>query len=111
MTAALRLAPPVSDSMPDGGMAVIQKSRSKVLVQSFGSGEAFRAFFLSSFARWLQLNFRGPEHVASVFGVRHQTALNWWNGRNCASGDTIGVVFLTFPSAVEWFLAEWRLQE
>ena len=98
---------PVS-SYGQGAPAFAQKSQPKVLVQSFVVCDGFREFFLSSFARWLQLNFRGPEQVASVFGVRHQTALNWWNGRNRASGDVVGMVFLTFPLAQAWFLAEWE---
>jgi hypothetical protein len=85
-----------------------QKSRPKVPVQGFEASDGFREFFLASFARWLQLNFRAPEQVAAVFGVRHQTALNWWNGRNRASGDVVGLVFLTFPAATAWFLAEWE---
>lgn len=68
----------------------------------------FRDWFVPVFARWLQANFETIEHVARAFRVRHSTAANWWNGRNCLSGDVAGIVFLTFPAAVSWFLAEWK---
>lgn len=68
----------------------------------------FRDWFMPAFARWLQVNFQSREHVARAFGVRHSTASNWWDARNCAGGDVAGIVFLTFPAAVGWFLAEWR---
>lgn len=71
-------------------------------------GAAFRAWFAPAFARWLQVNFRDAEAVAATFGVRYQTALNWWNACNRASGDTVALVFLTFPQAVAWFLSEWE---
>lgn len=141
-----RSFPPLN-SLPcaDVGTAGSQKSRSKVLVQSFGkdfsaselaSGVAhqrardiaqpqiagdtrplplaaddFRIWFLPTFARWLQANFRDPETVAASFNVRHQTALNWWHGANRASGDTMALVFMTFPQAVGWFLAEWEARD
>ena len=72
------------------------------------AAEEFRDWFVPVFARWLQANFETIEHVARAFRVRHSTAANWWNGRNCMSGDVAGIVFLTFPAAVTWFLAEWR---
>lgn len=71
-------------------------------------GAAFRDWFAPAFARWLQLNFSSHELVATTFGVRGQTALNWWNAANRASGDTVALVFLTFPHAAAWFLAEWE---
>lgn len=108
MSAARRLSVPRDAySWGDAGPVPGQKSRPKASVQDLGS-DGFRDFFMTAFARWLQLNFRTPEQVAATFDVRHQTALNWWNARNCASGDTVGVVFLHFPAAVAWFLAEWE---
>lgn len=68
----------------------------------------FRDWFVPTLARWLQDNFEDIEHVSRAFRVRHSTAANWWNGRNCLSGDLAGIVFLTFPAAVGWFLSEWR---
>ena len=70
--------------------------------------EEFRDWFCPAFARWLQLNFENPVHVGRAFGVRHSTAQNWWNGSNRATGDMVAIVFLTFPSAVAWFMAEWE---
>lgn len=117
---------PLHSPRPEGGMAATQKSRSNVLAQNSGAeprpvavagggradqalaAEGFRDWFAPAFARWLQANFRDPEMVAALFGVRYQTALNWWNGAHRASGDTVALVFLTFPQAVAWFLAEWE---
>lgn len=119
---------PSVHSLPrgDDGTAGIQKSQSNVFPQSSGAGalpgrveggdrlaqvieaERFRDWFAPAFARWLQENFRNPELVATLFGVRYQTALNWWSGANRASGDTVALVFLTYPQAVAWFLSEWE---
>lgn len=71
-------------------------------------GAAFRAWFAPAFARWLQSNFRDAEMVAATFGVRYQTAQNWWNGAHRPAGDTVALVFLAFPLAQAWFLAEWE---
>lgn len=68
---------------------------------------AFKTWFAPKFAEWLQGNFRSPEHVAYLFGVRNSTAWNWWNGDNRASGDAVALVFISFPDAAAWFLAEW----
>lgn len=70
--------------------------------------DGFGNWFLPALSRWLQANFANIEHVSRAFGVRHSTARNWWNGQNCASGEAVGVVFLTFPAAIAWFMAEWE---
>lgn len=70
--------------------------------------DAFRRWFAPRFAAWLHENFRSPEQVALVFGRDVRTAQNWWVGRNTASGDVVGLVFLNFPAALAWFLAEWH---
>lgn len=136
MNAASPRSFPLADSLPrqksDTGAA--QKSWSNVLPQSFGpaardlagsdahtrarelaarrqvavAGEAFRNWFAPAFARWLQINFSDAEAVVSTFGVRYQTALNWWNAAHRASGDTVALVFIAFPHAVAWFLGEWE---
>lgn len=123
---------------PEIGTSPAQKSRSNVLPQSFGAEDGqrasdmvaspahqraralaarvtpvcaapdFRDWFAPAFARWLQSNFISPEVVAAEFGVRYQTALNWWNAGHRASGDTVALAFLTFPDAVAWFLHEWE---
>ena len=76
--------------------------------QSAVAGDAFRDWFAPAFASWLQINFRDAESVAATFGVRYQTALNWWNAAHKASGDTVALVFIAFPHAVAWFLGEWE---
>lgn len=100
----------------DGGTDAAQKSQSNVLAQKSWrdqpvlsvAAEGFRDWFAPAFARWLQSNFRNPEQVATLFGVRYQTALNWWSGAHRASGDTVALVFLAYPQAVAWFLSEWE---
>ncbi len=94
----------------------VPKSQTGVSGQSFGrvipldmiDGNEFRSFFVVKFAQYLQANFRNPEAVATAFGVRHTTAVNWWNADNRASGDVVGRFFMAFPDAVAWFLQEWE---
>ncbi|WP_347311389.1 hypothetical protein [Defluviimonas sp. SAOS-178_SWC] len=73
--------------------------------------DRFRDWFIPAFARWLRANFRSPEMVARTFDVNPRTAANWWNGDNRACGDRIGFVFLAYPQAIAWFMAEWKRQE
>lgn len=68
----------------------------------------FRDWFAPAFAAFLHANFASPEVVAVQFGVRFQTALNWWNADHRASGDTVALAFLSFPDAVGWFLQQWE---
>ena len=49
----------------------------------------FRAFFASRWSEFLHENYRNPEEVAVEFGVRFQTALNWWNGANKPGGEFV----------------------
>jgi hypothetical protein len=67
----------------------MQKSLSKVF-----EPRSFRAFFAMRFAAFLQANYRNPEEVAVVFGVRYQTALNWWQGINRPSGDVVAMAYM-----------------
>lgn len=67
----------------------------------------FRAWFRVAFARYLQENFRNAEAVASSYGVRLQTALNWWHAENTASGEQVARTMLD-PAARAWFEQEWR---
>lgn len=88
----------------DDGTPAIQKSRSNV----FEATPEFRDWFRRAFAAWLHENFTGPEHVAAVYGRRYQTALNWWNADNSASGDLVALVFMSQPAAVSFFLEQWE---
>jgi hypothetical protein len=74
-------------------------------------GNEFRTWFAPKMAEWLRANFANPEQVAVAFGVRSSTAWAWWNGDNRASGDTVARMFMAFPEAQEWFLAEWEGRE
>jgi hypothetical protein len=110
----------VSDSValpPETSRALVTKSQSNLLVQSFGSNvlylrpirsDDFKRWFAPAFSRWLQEAFDSPEQVAAAFNVRNATAWNWWHGDNRASGDTVARMFMTFPEAAAWFLKEWE---
>ncbi|SIO36852.1 hypothetical protein SAMN05444722_1709 [Rhodovulum sp. ES.010] len=67
----------------------MQKSLPKVL-----DPRGFRAVFAARFSEFLRANYRNPEEVAVNFGVRYQTALNWWDGLNRPSGDVVALAFL-----------------
>lgn len=66
-----------------------QKSCSKVF-----EPRSFRVFFKARLSRFLRENYRNPEEVAVVYGVRYQTALNWWNATSAPSGDTVTILAL-----------------
>lgn len=51
----------------------------------------FRSRFADYWSRFLHQNYRNPEHVAVAFGVRYQTALNWWQGANRPTGDVVAM--------------------
>ncbi len=69
---------------------------------------AFKMWFAPKLAEYLRANFQSPEQVAYLFNVRNSTAYNWWNGDNRASGDAVALVFISFPAAAAWFMAEWE---
>lgn len=50
-----------------------------------------RARFAGYWSQFLQTNYRNPEQVAVAFGVRYQTALNWWQGANRPTGDVVAM--------------------
>ena len=60
---------------------------------------SFRAFFADRWATFLRENYRNPEHVSVVFGVRFQTASNWWQGVNAPSGYAVAMAFQTQPQS------------
>ena len=99
-------AHPVPALCPDSPGAV----RPNVLQQNFGNVHQLRQIdrdmAVQMLRRWLQENFRSPEHVAQVFRVRNATACNWWRGDHRMTGDAVMRVFLDFPSALAWFMAE-----
>jgi hypothetical protein len=68
---------------------------------------AFKAWFPQALSRYLRENYASPMVVAAVFTRDLRTAQNWWEGRNIASGDVVGLVFLTMPGAIAWFMSEW----
>lgn len=105
-----KVSPQSSVQTPREMAAGVAHGRARALAaRRAGIGGAdFRDWFAPAFARWLQINFRDAETVAVTFGVRYQTALNWWNAAHRASGDTVALVFVAFPNAVAWFLAEWE---
>lgn len=74
---------PVSSSQETHRNGPTQMSLSKVI-----DPRGFKAFFKQRFSEFLQANYRNAEEVAVIYGVRYQTALNWWQGTNAPSGDT-----------------------
>lgn len=54
----------------------------------------YRAAFADRWASFLHENYQNPEEVAHCFGVRFQTAVNWWNGTNRPSGDVVALAAL-----------------
>lgn len=111
MTAMPRLSPsPCTDSPVP--------VRSDVLVQNFDNVHRLRPIdydmAVKLVMRWLHQNFRNPEHVAQVFHVRNSTACNWWRGDHQMNGQMVMRVFLDFPAAFAFFMAErgtWEDQE
>ena len=51
----------------------------------------YRQFFAERWADFLHKNYANPEEVAVAYGVRFQTALNWWQGLNRPSGDVVAI--------------------
>jgi hypothetical protein len=59
----------------------------------FNGIDAFRRNFAEVRKAFLRENYRSPEEVAVVYGVRFQSANNWWNGDNAASGAFVAMDF------------------
>lgn len=53
-----------------------------------------RASFARRWAAFLHENYANPEEVSVVYGVRFQTARNWWGGINRPSGDVVAHAFV-----------------
>ena len=53
-----------------------------------------RVSFARRWSRFLRENYTGPEEVAVSYGVRFQTAMNWWNALNRPSGDVVAHAFI-----------------
>jgi hypothetical protein len=63
--------------------------------------EAMRLRFADLWAAFLREHYRNTEEVAHVFGVRHQTAVNWWAGTNRPTGDKVALVGRRFADWIE----------
>ncbi len=61
----------------------------------------FRARFAHYWSDFLKSNYRNAEEVAVVYGVRYQTALNWWQGANKPSGDVVALAGRAFSEFME----------
>ena len=57
----------------------------------------FRSRFAGYWSHFLRAHYARPEDVAVAFGVRYQTALNWWQGVNRPSGDVVALAFMQHP--------------
>jgi hypothetical protein len=73
----------------------VQMSQAKV----FQDIDAFRRNFAEVRKAFLRENYRNPEQVAVIYGVRFQSALNWWNGDNAASGAFVAEDFRLHPES------------
>lgn len=62
---------------------------------------SFRARFADLWAEFLRANYRNPEEVAVAYGVRYQTAVNWWQGANRPSGDVVALAGRRFAEFME----------
>lgn len=62
---------------------------------------AFRARFTHIWSEFIRANYRNPEEVAVYFGVRFQTACNWWNGVNRPTGDVVARAGRPFQDFLE----------
>lgn len=71
-----------------------QMSLTKVL-----EPRGFRLFFAHRWSQFLHENYRNPEEVAVCYGVRYQTALNWWQGINRPSGDVVALACMRHGKA------------
>lgn len=58
---------------------------------------SYRAFFADRWAKFLRANYNNAEEVSVSFGVRYQTAANWWNGDNRPSGDVVAIASIKHP--------------
>jgi hypothetical protein len=71
---------------------VVQMSQSNRL-------DDWRRNFAEVRKNFLRENYRNAEEVAVVYGVRFQSALNWWNGDNAASGAFVAHDFRLHPQS------------
>lgn len=62
---------------------------------------AFRARFANYWSAFLRENYASTEEVAVAFGVRHQTACNWWHGANRPSGDVVALAGRRFTDFMD----------
>jgi hypothetical protein len=74
---------------------ISQMSQPKVLNEL----DAWRRNFALVRMQFLRENFRRPEQVAEAYGVRFQSALNWWNGSNAGSGAFVAEDFRLHPES------------
>ena len=56
-----------------------------------------KSSFPSYVSRFLKSHYSGPEEVCYVYGVRYQTAYNWYYGLNKPSGDSVMLIELHHP--------------
>ena len=60
-----------------------------------------RARFADLWSQFLRENYRNTEEIAVCYGVRHQTAVNWWHGQNRPSGDVVALAGRRFNDFME----------
>ncbi len=60
---------------------------------------SYRAGFVFRWQAFVRAEFRSIEALAAHFGVRFQTAFNWWQGLNCPSGYAVALAAMQSPGA------------
>jgi len=66
----------------------------------------FREFFAEHWSEFLKENYRNAEEVSVDFGVRYQTALNWWNGAHKPGGEFVMMAVIRHGDALTKHMGE-----
>jgi len=66
----------------------------------------FRAFFAEHWSEFLRENYPNAEEVSVAFGVRYQTALNWWNGANKPGGEFVMMAVMRHGETFTRYMGE-----
>jgi hypothetical protein len=98
MTAPVRLSPA---ARVDSARRQPATGRGPVSLPKVLDPRVFRARFAHHWAEFLRAHYRRPEEVAVAFGVRYQTACNWWNGANRPTGDVVALAGRAFADFME----------
>ena len=91
MGSALRIVPDIKS------WNILRSGRKKMSWSKPMDPRCFRASFAERWSLFLQKNYRNAEEASVAYGVRYQTALNWWQGVNRPSGDVVAMAAMSHP--------------